>query len=407
MSKLTPAKIKAITKPGRYGDGDGLHLYVRQGRRGLVMGWVLRKMFEGKRRDITLGKFPAMSLERARAAAAAEHARVSDAVAAGETPYADHDTSNAAPTFADVLAEVIARKEARGDWKPGSTSSLAWHSHLQNHALPRIGHLPVTKVGRSEVLAVLTPIWDKRPAAARSVKQKIKAVLDFAAEKGYVPEGQNPAAHRFRNVLGTEYDRTHYRSVDYAETPAIFAGVERSAAGLPVRLALQFLILTATRGVEVREATWREIDPADATWTIPAERLKGGKRNGDHIVPLSTEAMAVLGRMRETSAGNMDPDGLVFSGGEGRVIGKNTMGHTLRRLGVPADPHGFRASFRAWAEENTSAPWAVMEQALHHKVRDPNRGAYRQKVQLLEKRRALMQEWSDFLSDGEAATEAA
>ena len=156
------------------------------------------------------------------------------------------------------------------------------------------------------------------------------------------------------------------------------------------KLALEFLVLTAARSGEVRKAMWDEIDIDSATWTVPAERMKA---NREHRVPLSKRALEVLA----DAAGLSEGSGLVFPGTRpGRPLSENTLVKLFRVCGFDAVAHAFRSSFRDYATEQTHTPHAVMEAALAYVVRNQTEAAYR-RSDLFEKRRALMQSWSDYL----------
>ena len=139
--------------------------------------------------------------------------------------------------------------------------------------------------------------------------------------------------------------------------------VEESTAFRSTKLAFRFLVLTAGRTKEVLGATWAEIDLKAGTWTIPGERMKAGR---EHRVALSTGALAVL---VEAATTRKDDDLLIFKNDlTGREISNMALSVLLKRLEIPAVPHGFRASFRTWAQEETEADYAVMEMALAHEV---------------------------------------
>ena len=130
-----------------------------------------------------------------------------------------------------------------------------------------------------------------------------------------------------------------------------------------VRLAFEFLVLTAARSGEVRLATWDEIDTAGAVWTVPAARMKAKR---EHRVPLCRRALEVLDAARTLGDGNR----LVFPMRSGRAIASSTFRKMLQQHEV-AVPHGFRSSFRDWAAEMTDHPREVIEAALGHVV--PNK----------------------------------
>ena len=155
-------------------------------------------------------------------------------------------------------------------------------------------------------------------------------------------------------------------------------------------LAFELLVLTATRSGQVRTATWEDIDPDGAVWTIPAERMKAGL---EHRVPLSDRALALLDEARhELPHGS----GIVFPSPTGCVQRNRALATLVRELGINAVPHGFRSSFRDWAAECTDAPREVCELALAHVNRDRVEAAYR-RSDLFERRRTLMQQWADYI----------
>ena len=155
-------------------------------------------------------------------------------------------------------------------------------------------------------------------------------------------------------------------------------------------LAFEFLVLTACRSGEVRGARWDEVDDAAAISTVPPARMKAKL---EHRVPLTSQAVAVLDEAREIA----DRSGLVFPSPTGRVLSDSMLSKLLRELGVGALPHGFRSSFRDWAAERTDVPRDVCELALAHVNSDRVEAAYR-RSDLFERRRELMQRWSNYLA---------
>ena len=134
---------------------------------------------------------------------------------------------------------------------------------------------------------------------------------------------------------------------------------------------------------------WAEVDFETQTWEVPEERMKMRRA---HRVPLSDRAVEILREAR--TLGNGD---LVFPNKRtGKPLSNMAYSALLKRLDIPAVPHGFRASFRSWCLEQTDAPWAVAEAALAHTLGDGVASAYI-RADLFERRRSLMQDWSDFL----------
>ena len=173
-----------------------------------------------------------------------------------------------------------------------------------------------------------------------------------------------------------------------AHRDAVGRGVH-SIAYRPAVLAFEFLVLTACRSGEVRFATWDEIDFASATWTIPARRMKAQR---EHRVPLSARALEILREAKKLADGS----DLIFPSQRARVIHGGTVSKLIRELGIDAVPHGFRSSFRDWAAECTDVPREVCELALAHVNSDRVEAAYR-RTDLFDRRRAIMEQWSEFV----------
>ena len=167
---------------------------------------------------------------------------------------------------------------------------------------------------------------------------------------------------------------------------------------MATRLALEFLILTAGRSREVREVKWSEVDEAAAVWVVPPDRMKMGR---PHRVPLAPRAVALLAN----AATLRDESNLIFPGTKrGRPLSDMTLSKLVKELGFKVDVHGFRSSFRTWAQEQTDYPREVAEAALAHAVGDEVEQAYA-RFDLFEKRRAMMADWAAFLAGEKGDTQ--
>ena len=214
--------------------------------------------------------------------------------------------------------------------------------------------------------------------------------MKWAVAKGYRED--NPAGDAIGAALPRHGGSTrHFPALPHNQVRAALATVRASGAWIGTKLAFEFLVLTAARSGEARNARWEEIDFENATWTVPGERMKAGRA---HRVPLSSHAVAVLNAAREIADGG----GLIFPALTGRALSAMTMTKLVRELGIEAVPHGFRASFRDWAAEKTDHPREVIEVALAHVVRNKVEAAYR-RTDLFERRSRLMDEWATYLAN--------
>ena len=204
------------------------------------------------------------------------------------------------PTFAEAAERVWIDKSP--GWRH-SGHAQEWMSSLARHVLPYIGDKPAGEVTSADLHFVLRRIWHNRPETARRVRQRIHAVMEWAIALHL--RDDNPC-DRLGKALGAQQDLVqHMRALPHGEVAAAIGAVQASGATPAVKLAFEFLVLTAARSGEVRGAKWSEIDRAARVWTIPAKRMKS-RRN--HRVPLSGRAMEVLeacatARLRLQSAG--------------------------------------------------------------------------------------------------------
>lgn len=385
MGKLTALKVQRA-KPGRHGDGDGLHLVVSDtGAR----KWVLRIQKNGKRHDLGLGSAKDVSLAEARDAAQ----DLRKAVRKGASPLALREAQQAVPTFREV-AEMVHR-EHKPSWK-NAKHAMDWLSSLERYVFPRLGNQSINRIDGPMVRDVLSEIWLTIPETARRVRQRIGTVLDYAHAKGW-HETAIPMRTVSRGLPKQPRKNSHFAAMHWQDVPAFVANIEGTLrAREAVRLALEFLILTAARSGEVRGARWSEIDLDEKTWSIPAERMKTGE---PHRVPLSDRAIEILQRMREFRHSD-DSDAFVFPGRkQGHPLSDVALSMPIRRAELGITVHGFRSAFRDWAAERTSFPRELAEKALAHAVRNKVEAAY-QRGDLFDKRRKLMDAWAQYCLSG-------
>ena len=386
-TRLTAAAVSNLSSPGQYSDGNGLTLKVE------LTGskhWFQRVTINGRRRNIGLGGYPAVSLADARELASINQ-RI---IKLGRDPLeekrraAEERRRPPCPTFAKATEEVISLRSP--DWS-NSKHKAQWQNSLSTYAFPYIGSKQVDEITSGDVLRILTPIWTSKRETASRVRQRIETVLDWTVAQGW--RSDNPAVKSIAKALPRRpKTRKHHLALPYHDVAASLVAIRSSSARPATKLAIEFLVLTAARSGEVRHARWPEIDRRTRTWTIPAERMKARR---EHRVPLSNQALKVL-----TEAERLDSrDGeLVFPAGRrGTPLSDMTFTSLLRRLDIPSVAHGYRSSFKDWVIEQTDTPWAVGEAALAHNLGNSTEQAYA-RSDLFEKRRSLMDEWASYLT---------
>ena len=305
----------------------------------------------------------------------------------GGNPLADRRKANV-PTFQEAAMQTFEANRPR--WRNDKVTKT-WLQQLERHAFPVMGEMPVDRIGREDVLRVLTPIWTRKPEIARKLRQRIRATLRWAEAHGFVDS--NPAGDAIDGALPTmPAVKQHFRALPHDEVAAALETVESTRAVPASKLCFRFLILTAVRSGEARGATWDEIHEGEREWRIPGERMKAGQ---PHRIPLSDAAMSVLEQARPLR----DDSGLVFPSPvkRGRSLSDMALTKILRSTGLAekAVVHGFRSSFRDWCAE-TGKPRELAEAALAHTVGGVE-GAYF-RSDLFERRRLLMDQWAAYLT---------
>jgi integrase len=389
--KLTARGVESRAKrKGRYGDGDGFFLRVLDpGKR---VYWTYRYTLAGRERETSIGPYPEMSLADARA----KHAELRADVLKKIDPLAGRRNGKAAPaalsakpTFGEMADKYVATHE--GGWR-NSKHRWQWTQTLTGYCGP-IRDLPVDQIGTEDVLAVLTPLWSSRSVTASRLRGRIERVLNAARALGHIDKDRaNPA--RWKNHLDEllskpkKLARGHHAAMPYDQLPEFVQRLR--AINSTAALALEFLILTATRSGETLGARWDEVDFAKAVLTVAAERMKTGEA---FSVPLSDRALAIL-RILEAGRGK---NPFVFAGRPQRPLSNMSLAMLLRRMKVDATAHGFRTSFRTWCSEIAHAEFEIAEAALSHRIGSAVSRAYN-RTSMLERRRPLMTKWASYVT---------
>jgi integrase len=389
---LSAKRVQRLKAEGRYHDALVPGLYLQITASG-ARSWLLRFELNGKERMMGLGSAAIFTLAHARERGREARRLLADGVDPLATKHAAKQAAKLAEqrklTFREAAQKYFDHYE--GKWTNASHRD-AFLGTLGSYAFPVLGDMDVATIDTSDIHRVLDPIWKTKSVTADRVRSRIEQVLDWCVVRGHRPPGTNPArwVGHLQHSLAAPRKLApiqHHPALPYAELPGFIATLRR-AQGSAAR-ALEFLILTAARSGEVRGATWNEINFADATWTVPAARMKGRK---EHRVPLTKPVLDLLRDLpREDGP-------FVFIGNRpGESLGRNDMAWLLgERMGVKAATiHGFRSTFRDWAGEQTSVPPDICEAALAHARGDKTVQAYA-RGDLFNKRRALMMAWTKF-----------
>ncbi|MEP3895671.1 MAG: integrase arm-type DNA-binding domain-containing protein [Litorimonas sp.] len=415
--ELSALEVKRIQHPGRGAN----HTVAVGGVSGLLLqittnggrSWLLRTLVGGKRKEYGLGSFPEITLAVARDRARELKEMIRDGVDPIEARKAKKSALIAEQrrglTFEGAVDKYL---DAKLDEFSNPKHRQQWRNTLKTYAVPALGNMLVQDITVQDMRRVLQPIWHEKTVTAKRVRGRIEAVLNWATVSGH-REGDNPArwAGNLKELLPAPSKiakETNHPALQIDDVPRWLISL-RAMDGMG-RYALEFALLTASRSQEVRGARWDEIDLDAGLWVIPASRMKMDR---EHRVPLSTSAIELLRQMPRFEGSEF-----VFPAPRGGQLSDMTLSAAMRRLhqadlkaggdgftdrvsGRPAVPHGLRSVFRDWVGERTGFPGDLAEMALAHKVASDVEAAYR-RGQMTDKRRPLMQAWSDFVSGVEA-----
>lgn len=396
------AKAKAEQKAVTLQDGGGLAIKVKPTG---SPQWQFRYTWHGKRCDMGLGVFPAVSLAAARAEA--EQARRD--VAAGIEPREARNARMAPAPERIADRPVTFRDEAEEFLRlvklPSLTSDknrAQWVSMLANYCYPVIGAMPINDIRVPDVLRILQPIWTTKHRTAQEVHEKLCNVFDYSMfhQRRTLASpmiGIRTALPKVRKQVA------HRKALPWQEVPMLLKRLDTLPSARASRLCLELTILTAVRPGEARNAEWREFDLFNRVWVVPTMHAK---QRREHRVPLSDAALAVLARAEKRKCELHREGGpLVFPGDKVvKPISNNTVNKLLERIGYDVHHHGFRSTIRDWGSENEIAPEHVLEAVLAHKPPSKTMAAYA-RSDLLKLRVDVMQRWGEYCRPGLAAND--
>ena len=413
IEELSALDVKRLTHPGgkrsallSVGGVPGLHLQINPagGR-----SWILRATVGTLRRDIGLGGFPAVTLAQARDKAREARAMIE----AGIDPVEARKAAKAALAAAQARGMTFAAAtkiylQTKLEGFKNAKHCQQWENSLATYAEPELGKMLVQDIETQDVLRALKPIWSVKTETATRVRSRIEAILSWSTVSGH-RKGDNPArwAGNLKELLPAPSkisNEEHHPAIQVDDAARWFSAL-RTREGMGAR-ALEFLAMTGLRSGEVRGARWDEIDLKTGVWTIPAVRMK---MKVEHRVPLPAVALTLL-----QSLPRLEGNPLVFPAARGGELSDMTLSAVMKRMHEadvaadgpgfvdratkrPAVPHGLRSTFRDWVAERTTFPADMAEVALAHKISNAVEAAYR-RGDMIEKRRAMMAAWVDFLT---------
>jgi integrase len=375
INKLSSTQVKAQAGKAKLLDGAGLYLIPQ---RNGAASWILRFTLHGRSREMGLGGYPQVSLAQARALAIDARTLVSQKIDPIEKRKRDSITE---PTFGELADQYLERRKTKGthpktDWQ--------WERDLTQCA-SKIRKMPISAISVTDIVRILQPIWVSKWETADRLRRRLASVFDMAISEELIRS--NPATV---NILTSRLPHRpekrsirHHPSLDFRHIAEFMAELNKQPD--QTARAMELLILSGLRSLELRGAKWEEFDIEDRVWNVPASRMK---TRVAHRVPLCQRTLDLLETLNEVRVNDF-----VFpSYGKDGFITDGSLHALLKRMGKnDASPHGFRATFRTWASERTNIAQDILEACIAHKASD----VY-QRGDMLNRRREVMNRWADF-----------
>lgn len=392
--KLNDRQIKnakPAEKPFKLNDGKGLYLYINTGGGKL---WRFDFSYNGKRKTLSIGKYPTISLVEARQAA--ENAR--RLLVSGQDPSeAKQQAKRERQTAALNTFESIARRWHSDNlirWKENHAARVL--RYFETDVFPVIGAMSIQEIRVSDIKAVLDGVMVRGVNnTAEKIREWTGAIFDYAVMLEIVET--NPAYSLRKYIPAKQTD--HRPALPREELTEFFRRLILAEIEPQNRIALILNMLTFLRSTELRGGQWNEIDFDAAVWTVPAQRMKHEKTapKPPHAVPLADWTLELLAELKEITGNTpfLFPSRTKTDG----VISDATIGRIIERMGYKGrvTPHGFRSLASSVLNEQGFNPDAI-ERQLAHIENNKIRAAYN-RADYLTERKEFMQWYSDFLRE--------
>jgi integrase len=377
-------------------DGGGLNLVV--GKNGTKI-WKFIFTFEGKRKKLSFGVYPDTTLESARRKAEEARQQIADGLdpcagrkeikVARQLAETNEDRVNAGLPIIDSFADVTRQWLHSIKHLTSQTTHTKKTSRIERLAFPILGDKPIKEIKSSDVLATLKPLIQiNKLETAHRLHAEISSIFAYAIVHNYTD--YDPAQPVAKQIPAQKV-KHRVAIIDPKQVAQLLRDISNYQGTFVVQSAFRLSPLLFQRPGEIRQMLWVDVDLTAKEW-----RPYISKTDFHHIVPLSTQAIAILeGVQPLTGAGQY-----VFpsSRGDGRPMSDNTIRTALKSLGYESDvmtAHGFRTTASTLLNEQGWSPDAI-ERQLAHAPRDQVRAAYN-RAQYLEERRRMMQSWADYL----------
>ncbi len=399
MAKLTDTTIrntKPIDKPQRLSDSQGLYMLIQTNG---AKWWRFDYTFNGKRKTLSLGTYPTVSLADARAKTNAARIEIDHGIDPSQARQAKKHTIKQAVENDNRIKQGLpvlnSFEYVALEWYEKKALSTSTHNQqnvkgMFKRLFPAIGNHAITAINAPMLLDALRDIEQNSPTMARKTLQIAGQVFRYGIATSYC---ERDISSDLRGALST-VKAGHFTAItDPQRVGQLLRAIESFSGSFVVKSALQLAPMLFVRPSELCSAEWQDIDLESKEW-----RYLVSKTQTPHIVPLSSQAVEILSRLKSVTGNSR----FVFTSEhteKEQPISKEALLAGLRRLGFGKDEttlHGFRATARTLLEEVLKFPYQHIEQQLAHSVRDTNGRAYN-RTQHLPERHIMMQSWADYL----------
>lgn len=389
LCDLDCRQAKALQKAYRLYDTGGLYLDVKPTG---TKVWRLRYKYYGKEKLLTIGKYPTVSLLQARIRQAEAKQNIENDI---DPAQLKQDEKKAKRFKQTQTFELVAKEwhERNFDiWSVDHAKDIL--RRLQNNVFPFIGKKPISLLTVQDILYCIRKMEDRNALhLAKRILQNIGQIMRHGVVTGRI---ERDITVDLKGIV-KKYKRTHYASIHIDQLPDLIDAINRNDARLYKQtiLAMKLLMLTFVRTNELIKAQWHEFDLENASWLIPAERMKMRK---PHFVPLSKQVISILNELGDTFGRNgyILPSIVCHK----ECISNNTVLRGLDRLGFKKamTGHGFRALAMSTIKEKLGYRHEVVDRQLSHLPKSMVDQAY-DRATFIQERIKMMQDWADYIDE--------
>ncbi|MDC6452132.1 tyrosine-type recombinase/integrase [Alphaproteobacteria bacterium] len=388
MNKLNAKQLQTLPKD-KYHDGNGLYISISKPGRGK---WSFRYTINKKSREMGFGSYPDVSLSEARQLLFNNKQLLSKKIdPIDEKNRVEVLRQQQNKKFSDIANLYIETKK-KPEWT-NPKSEQQWRNTLNNYVYPILDSKPLNDINRNDIISVLHPIWRDKTETARRIQQRLFLIFAFAKIREWYTH-DNPASWKehLYHILPNPFKINkvkHHAFLRHEEVNRFYN--ELFEIDLFSVYALRLLILTITRTSEVIKSKFEQFDLDKGIWTLPYYNMKARK---EHKVPLSNEAISIIKLMRKKHnheyVFHNPATGKHISNGAMLVFIKKRFPHFKITV------HGFRITFRTWAEEQGKYQHYAIKFSQSHQLPDKVEKAY-MRTDLMPERKIIMNDWEKYV----------